>query len=101
MVRASFICSYSLCFAYFCPLMAANQISEQMIQDLHNYFSAHREQIPVKLNITLAEKAGDVPWLINECFAILSDPAIPERIRAMRVNLLKGIAEAMEKLKAE
>ncbi|BAV06524.1 hypothetical protein FLA_2543 [Filimonas lacunae] len=67
---------------------------------MHDYFNAHNGEIPASLKISPAETINNVRKLIDECFGILSDPSITERIKGMRVNLLKGIQVAMEKEKA-
>lgn len=76
--------------------MAITPVSVEAVQELHDYFSANESRIPKSLHITKAELVNDTPWLINECFAMLSDEAIPERIRNMRLDILKRIRAAME-----
>lgn len=81
---------------YIYCIMAITPVSVEAIQELHDYFTANQPKIPRTLNITQAEHVNDVPWLINECFSILSDEAISERIRGMRLDMLKRIRAAME-----
>lgn len=76
--------------------MAVATVSVESIQELHDYFSARRDRIPKTLSLTAAETVNDVIWLIDECFGILSDDAISERIRGMRLDMLRRIRAAME-----
>lgn len=76
--------------------MAVATVSVEEVQELHDYFSAKRDSIPPTLLITPAETVNDVIWLIDQCFSILSEEGIPERIRGMRLDMLKRMRNAME-----
>jgi hypothetical protein len=76
--------------------MAITPVSVEAVQELHDYFTANEARIPKSIEITKAERVNDTAWLVNECFAILSDEAIPERIRNMRLDILRRIRAAME-----
>lgn len=76
--------------------MAQIQVSSAAIDELHAYFNSVKDRIPKTVMLTAAETVNNVPWLIDECFVILSDDSISARIRGMRVDMLKRIKAAIE-----
>lgn len=79
-------------------MAAIPPVSKEEVDLLHKFFTDNQDNIPKTIYVTVAEKVTDPTWLINECFEYLSQEGIPDRIMHMRVNILRRIKAAMEKL---
>ncbi|SIT27756.1 hypothetical protein SAMN05421788_107310 [Filimonas lacunae] len=77
--------------------MATNPISDTEITELHDFFHAHTDRLPETLLISPAETVNNVRNLVNDTFAILNLEGIPDRIRNMRINMLRKIRVALQK----